>query len=353
MEIQKGGALFASGDYGCLFKGPPICSSTQKPLKAEIGKIITLEGTGQQDELKKTKILRTIPELQNYIIVPTNSCRASPSQTDPDWYKCALTQSDSPLLILGMKFGGETLKQSLTKTEWFCKHFISILENLLEGLVLLHKNGWYHTDIHDKNIMIDANGKPWYIDFGLAHNTKKPNKEELDKFSEFNPNLNFMPPEYHVYAMNANFIDLTAGLQQIRQNPMYVRYNQILNKVDPIDEVLEKLSKDPKIMTDSVTFYNTYGAKLDIFSLGICFYNAYLHCSAWPGQQTVKEFDTKRIKDILSKMLQHDPNNRYSAIQMLEFINPNNHFFRVLRPPPFSNNMRILRGTQNSPQKLV
>jgi hypothetical protein len=31
---------------------------------------------------------------------------------------------------------------------------------------------------------------------------------------------------------------------------MYGRYNQILNKIDPIEEVLDKLSKDPKIMTD-------------------------------------------------------------------------------------------------------
>jgi hypothetical protein len=345
--MQTGGALFAAGDYGCLFKdSTPICSSTQEPINSEIGKVITASGSGQQEELKKTRILRSIPELQNYIIVPTKSCRAASSQPDPDWYKCALTGSDSPLLILGMKFGGETLKQTLNKTEWFCKHFISIMEHLLEGLVLLHKNNWLHTDIHDKNIMIDANGKPWYIDFGLAHNKKKPNKEELDKFTEFNPNLNFMPPEYHVYSMHANEIDTQAGLEQISKNPAYSRYNQILNKTEDIRDVLEKLSKNNKVMTDSVTFYNTYGDKLDIYSLGVCFFNAYLHCSAWPNQRSIPEFDTKRIKAILAKMLEYDPDQRYSALQMLEFVNPNNHFFRVLRPPPFSSNIFIRRGTQ-------
>ena len=110
-QSQIGGALIAKGDYGCLFKNPtPTCLETGKPIETEIGKIITESGDGQQTERKKTAILKDIPELTNYIIVPTQACKAAPTQPDADWNKCAVTENkSSDFLVLGMRDGGQTL----------------------------------------------------------------------------------------------------------------------------------------------------------------------------------------------------------------------------------------------------
>ena len=358
---QKGGALVAKGDYGCLFKNPtPICLKTGEPIKAEIGKIITASGSGQQEELKKTAILKNIPELSNYIIIPTQACKASPTQPDVDWNKCSLTENTSDLLILGMNDGGRTLKQASDKPAFFCRNFLSILEHLLEGLLLLHASGWNHTDIHDSNIMIDTNGTPRFIDFGLASNKQNPNKEELERFTEFNPRLVFMPPEYHVYALYINRRDPPTAIQEIANTIWYSKLETFFQKYQPIKPILEKLSKDPTVQTDAVTFYKTHADKLDVWSLGVSFYNVLVHCLTWPYSKQIPEFvkATPRIKTILAMMLEFDPQQRGSVKQILELVNPYNRFLRVNRLtaaplPPFSNKIRMRRGTLKNPQKRV
>jgi serine/threonine protein kinase len=372
---QKGGSMFAAGDYGCLFKNPtPVCESTGKPINAEVGKIIVESGSGQQEEVKKTQIIKRIPELKNYVIVPTSICRAAAQQPDPEWSNCFLTERESPMLILGMIDGGETLKESLQKTSWFCRNFIPILEHLLEGLVLLHKKGWSHTDIHDKNILIDTNGTPRYIDFGLALNKKNPNKEELDKFSEYNVSLVFMPPEYHVYAMGVNGIDIQTGMLHIISQSIYSRIHNLFPKSESIDSVIYKLIKNGDILTDAVKYYSVFGDKTDIWSLGMVFYRAYMHCLSFPEHLQITQFNKQRIKTILELMLAFNPDARGTAEECLRLVNPYNRFLRVDRltlstplkeserrlplplsftPPPFSRSIRTRRGTQKKSQNNV
>ena len=361
--LQTGGALVAKGDYGCLFKNPtPTCLETGKPIQAEIGKIITESGNGQQTERKKTAILKDIPELSNYIIVPTQACKAAPIQPDADWNKCAITDNkSSDLLVLGMRDGGQTLKQAVDKPAFFCRNFLSILEHLLEGLLLFHASGWNHTDIHDNNIMIDAHGTPRYIDFGLASNKKNPNGEELERFTEFNPRLFFMPPEYHVYSLFIRDRDAPTAIQEIANSQQYFLLDSFFHKYNPIKPILNKLANDTTIKADPVTFYQTHGDKLDIWSLGVSFYNVFLRCIQWPHSRNIPEFvkATPRIKTILAMMLEFDPQQRGTVKQILELVNPHNRFLRVNRlpvsatPPPFSNKIRMRRGTLKNPQKRV
>ena len=364
MDKQIGGALVAKGDYGCLFKNPtPTCLETGKPIQAEIGKIITESGNSQQTERKKTAILKEIPELTNYIIVPTQACKAAPIQPDADWNKCAVANESSDLLILGMRDGGQTLKQAVDRPAFFCRNFLSILEHMLEGLLLFHAAGWNHTDIHDNNIMIDAHGTPRYIDFGLASNKKNPNGEELERFTEFNPRLFFMPPEYHVYSLFIRGRDVPTAIQEIANSQQYFLLDSFFNKYNPIKPILNKLANDKTIQADPVTFYQTHGDKLDVWSLGVSFYNVFLRCIQWPHSRNIPEFvkAAPRIKTILAMMLEFDPQQRGTVKQILELVNPHNRFLRVNRlvvpvtppPPPFSNKIRMRRGTLKNPQKRV
>ena len=365
-QSQIGGALIAKGDYGCLFKNPtPTCLETGKPIETEIGKIITESGDGQQTERKKTAILKDIPELTNYIIVPTQACKAAPIQPDADWNKCAVANESRELTILGMRDGGQTLKQAIDKPAFFCRNFLSILEHMLEGLLLFHASGWNHTDIHDNNIMIDAHGTPRYIDFGLAANKKNPNGEELERFTEFNPRLFFMPPEYHVYSLFIRGRDVPTAIQEIANSQQYFLLDSFFHKYNPIKPILNKLANDKTVKADPVTFYQTHGDKLDVWSLGVSFYNVFLRCIQWPYSRNIPEFvkATPRIKTILAMMLEFDPQQRGTVKQILELINPHNRFLRVNRltvvpalpppPPPFSNKIRMRRGTLKNPQKRV
>lgn len=359
---QTGGAMVATGSYSCLFKDPtPVCLDNGKPINANIGKVTVTSGYGVQDEQKKTSIVKQIPELENYVIVPTKTCVASPLQPDTEWARCGLTKTHSEFLILGMQDGGRTLKQAMEKPAFLCRHFLSVLEHLLEGLLLLHSAGWNHTDIHDNNILIDAGGSPRFIDFGLAFNKQKPNKEEMEKYTEFNPALIFMPPEYHVYALFFNERDVPTGLQEIENATYFHQMESIFENKVPIKTVLDKLAKDATINTDAASFYSSHGDKLDVWSLGISFYNVLRHCLMWPLHNRIPEFVKAfpRIKTILAMMLEYDPMMRGSVKQILELINPQNRFLRVNRLaaasplPPFSNNIRMRRGTLKNPQKRV
>jgi len=359
MASQLGGALIGQGDYGCLFKDPvPACDSGVG-IKSEVGKITVTSGYGMQEEGKKTAILKQIPELAPYIIVPTESCKAATQQQDEDWQKCKLTATHSEFLILGMKDGGRTLKQALEKPAYLCRNFLSVLEHLLEGLLLLHAAGWIHTDIHDNNIMIDHAGTPLFIDFGLAFNKQNPNKEEMDNYTQFNPALVFMPPEYHVYALFMNNRDPPTAIQEIANSLQYTNLETFFHKEIPVINNLNELAADQTIHADSVTFYQTHGEKLDVWSLGVSFYNAFLHCLTWPLNYKVPEFKqaVPRIKTILALMLEFNPRQRGSVKQVLELVNPYNRFLRVNRlfakPPPFSNNIRMRRGTLKNSHKRV
>ena len=284
-------------------------------------------------EFRQNLFLKQIPELEPYIIVPTESCIAAPTQQDADWQKCKLTATHSEFLILGMKDGGRTLKQALEKPAYLCRNFLSILEHMLEGLLILHAAGWIHTDIHDNNIMINHAGTPLFIDFGLAFNKNTPNKKEMDDYSQFNPALVFMPPEYHVYSLFMRDRDPPTAIQEIANSLQYKNLASFFQKQIPVKQILEELAKDQTVHTDSVTFYRTRGEKLDVWSLGVAFYNVFLHCLMWPLNPRIPEFQKSvpRIKTILALMLEFNPQQRGSVKQVLELVNPYNRFLRVNR----------------------
>jgi len=395
---QQGGALLEKGGaYGCMFQNPtPICATTHKPINTEIAKVIVESGTGQQEEAKKTMILQKIPELKEYIIIATEICKADTKQVDPDWFKCFLTGKDDPLLILGMRDGGETFMETLHQNPaTFANSFLKLLEYLLEGVILMHTNGWNHTDIHDKNILIVKKelekGIARFIDFGLAYNKNKPNVEEMDRFSSrFEPHLKFMPPEYHVYTLNRDpDVNKTLDISRIISQQIYADIEGTFPSATPIQDVIPLLQTNRNVVTDPRTFYTVNGDKIDVWSLGVTFYQAYNELQKWPRIRELQSFsDEKRenIKAILEMMLKFDPTERGTAKDILRLVNPNHRFLHVARlpptilpptgikrstlsatvkrptlavrrfafnPPPFSSKILTRRGTQKRSQNFV
>ncbi|MEN9341751.1 MAG: Kinetochore Sim4 complex subunit [Candidatus Parcubacteria bacterium] len=54
----------------------------------------------------------------------------------------------------------------------------SVFEKIQKTITILHENGIYHNDLHERNIMIDRNGKTYIIDFGTADSTRKEGRPD-------------------------------------------------------------------------------------------------------------------------------------------------------------------------------
>lgn len=64
------------------------------------------------------------------------------------------------------------------------------LKELEDFLRIMHNNRIYHRDLHEGNVMIDEEGKPWIIDFGDA--TRSFSDEEAYTSQYLNPNTKKM-----------------------------------------------------------------------------------------------------------------------------------------------------------------
>jgi len=104
------------------------------------------------------------------------------------------------------KFGNSFYDFWLGKRRNYCNHpkkllnnAISIIEQLLNGLIPLHENGVVHRDIKCSNLIIDIeNGTPILIDFGLAFCS---NDERVTSEQAAVGNMCFSPSEM-MYRMN-------------------------------------------------------------------------------------------------------------------------------------------------------
>ena len=176
------------------------------------------------------------------------------------------------LIIISMEYCsmGELFLKATTNINFEEYLIIHYAQQILSALKYIHSIGVCHRDIKLENIVIDANDNAKLIDFGLC---REGAKECL--MNTFCGTLAYIPPEVIMYA----------------------QYD---------------------------------GKAADIWSLGIAIY--VLACGHFPWQQTDEKGIVKEIisgvysipyylspvlRDLLEKMLVFDPNNRWTAEQLL------------------------------------
>ena len=134
-----GAQLIGKGAFGSVYRDGDI--AIKKICKDEYG----------EREAKVLYQISQIPRIERYA-TRIHDIKKS------DVYKCFYIYMDF--------IDGDSLESQIRTMD--CTQVMDTMIHLLNGLALIHNTGIVHRDIKPDNIVVDENGLPKYIDFGLA-----------------------------------------------------------------------------------------------------------------------------------------------------------------------------------------
>jgi serine/threonine protein kinase len=149
---------------------------------------------------------------------------------------------------------------------------IAIMHPILDAIAHAHAAGIIHRDLKPSNILINEDGMPRVMDFGISALVESPNKDVED----FSGTPAYMAPEYiscreisertDVFAAGLVFYELLTGLRAIQGRGVFQVMNQITNENvslpkdgsvvldDQVASILYKaVARDPQSRYDSAT----------------------------------------------------------------------------------------------------
>lgn len=206
---KKGGQFLRAGTTGCVFRPNLKCKASEVRDNKYVSKLMPA-GSGQS-EYDFTKFLAPIDAENRYFVYPSElpyldveaeflrRLNTDEDLTTPTLNSktCGLTNQTS-FDILKMRYGGEDLEVvTVYNNELFL--LLKGLLNVFEGLLLLHKNGYMHNDIKDKNIVAlweDGSFNVRVIDFGQT------GKVDGGTFHIWNRNNYFWSYDFRLYRTN-------------------------------------------------------------------------------------------------------------------------------------------------------
>ncbi len=161
--------------------------------------------------------------------------------------------------------GGKILNQFKTPTEFFCALIIQVAE----AVQYAHDNGVIHRDIKPSNIIIEPDGNPILLDFGLSHDEIEKN---LTLSGEFLGTPIYSAPELFnkgaiennrlldVYSLGVTLYEMMTGGLPYEGDSIYEIYSNIKNK-----EPARPKSKWKGIPRDLETVISTAISKVSAF----------------------------------------------------------------------------------------
>lgn len=175
------------------------------------------------------------------------------------------------------------------------KLYLSMLEQILEQVHLMHKAGYYHNDIHPGNIM--SNGKYFHIiDYGLISN-KKWQQNKFDERAGAYGDVDAMAILWNVA------ID-DPVMKYIQENNIKLpKYNTFINKLSKTEEWATTLKYMPKGINKKLK------TDLRAFTMCVLYYDIYKKCL---GFTNVDLQHNPKFPELLLYMVKHV--NDYPAI---------------------------------------
>jgi hypothetical protein len=329
---QKGGALLGKGVYGCTFKPAPRCAGgsvfeTVAGMPA-VGKVTEEDMSA---EIGIGKELMRLPLARNYFAVPVVGCRPAMPIDDKDAGKCDVLREAGPFGSFSMAVmpdGGKELRYWALRLDRLADHFESIFVHLLEGMLLYHKAGIVHNDIHMGNIVMDERGTARYIDFGLAFRPASVRRwEDTEMGKTFKPKYVWQAPEIHAARLFMNRIRLTDGSRKLRE--ISEEYGD-LERNFPSRKSLETAIADFLRKTDMSdaglgTYLRENGMCLDWWRLGLCMWMLWMDlCKGLSGFRSSRLYRERRetLLQVIGGMTEFDPYERMSAADALRRLRP-------------------------------
>lgn len=204
IKSKRGGAeaeYVAKGDNGCVLKGdvPKNCEGSAQSLNVRVEPTdvlltkVTPYAKVYEQEWGVAQTLFRIDPQQQYFLYPISVCKSQVAL--PDHLKAACNFDDSmpikQLYLMQVKNGGTSLEdmarrgRTLTRTQ-----AEKVIEDVREGLRVLHNNGLAHGDIHHGNVLVafdQGTGQVHarIIDFGfLSASTPEKKLSDVKDFLE-------------------------------------------------------------------------------------------------------------------------------------------------------------------------
>ena len=185
---KNGGAVLASGGFGCVFSPALLCKGQTKRKRNMVSKLMTERHALEEyrDISKIRDRLKSIPNYKDFFLVDDISvCTPKPlaaSDLSNFKNKCTALPKDDitvdnindsldRLLSLNIPNGGIDIDDYIFKNGAFNKllNLNTKLINLLNnGILPMNKHNIYHCDIKGTNILIDPSLKTRLIDWGLC-----------------------------------------------------------------------------------------------------------------------------------------------------------------------------------------
>ena len=220
--------------------------------------------------------------------------------------------------------GGNTLKDLIDKGLYKHEDKVwGLFREILQGLNHIHEQGMIHRDLKPGNVLIDANGHAKIGDFGLATTKLFLQKESTSK--SLTNEVALAPSLLHKVNSSSN---LTYQSGQI----MSGNDSRHLDSTSLSGAVGTALYVAPELLAPTTKNKFIYTQKVDIYSLGVMFYEMNFPFST--NMERIYVIQNLRHKDIIvstnlnvdghekqlnliKSMLNHDPNLRPSAKEML------------------------------------
>ena len=199
-KVFKGGKVFASGGFGCVFRPALKCKNNKSIPKNYVSKIMLTKYAEREDKLIKQayNVVKNIPNFKDYFLVyDYNVCEPEElSSSDlldfdnkckdvlPD-HSYSLNKHLYNYKIITFPDGGIDIAHWLDNIndELYSiadllfninNSFINLLSN---GISKLQKYNFYHMDVKAQNVLTNSNGTTAkLIDYGLAFKDESSNK---------------------------------------------------------------------------------------------------------------------------------------------------------------------------------
>lgn len=176
---------------------------------------------------------RIIGRLNHKNIVPVYDV----GEQDGSFYIIMRYVEGTPLNVL-IENLSKTDRSTKTPTELFCDLVIQIAD----AVQYAHDNGVIHRDIKPSNIILDTNGNPMLLDFGLSHDDVEKKLTISGEFlgtpiysapESFQKQITKDSPQLDVYSLGVTLYELLTGGLPYEGDSIYEIYTNIKNK-EPI-----------------------------------------------------------------------------------------------------------------------